>query len=211
MKDIAHFIEGFGKFHSVYFGSHPELFEDLKEGQNPKAMMIGCSDSRVDPAILVNSSPGDLFVARNVANLVPPYQEDGGYHGVSAALEFAVRNLEVQHVIVMGHSQCGGIRALMQGIEDRQFVSQWVQIAQAAKEEVLASLKDKPPELQARACEEAAILLSLENLATFPWVAKAVEAGELTLHGWYFDLAAGELLAYDPESLGFAPVKPASA
>lgn len=201
MKDIERLITGFSAFKKDYFSPENSQFELLKQGQNPKTMIIGCSDSRVDPAILTNSSIGEIFIVRNVANLVPPYKEDGGHHGVSAALEFAVCHLGVEHIIVMGHSQCGGINALMAdsyGCEGDSFISNWMSIASPAREKVLAELPDKDSKLQQRAAEQSAILLSLENLLSFPWIDQRVTAGTLSLHGWYFDLNVGELLEHQP-------------
>lgn len=210
MRDIAKFINGFKAFQDNYFCGDEEVFQRLRSGQNPRALLIACSDSRVDPAILTNSAPGDLFVIRNVANLVPPCEDDGGHHGVSAALEFAVRVLLVEHVIVMGHSACGGIRSLMRGEfgQARDFLPRWVDIMAPARERVLRELPDKSPELQERACEQAAVLVSLDNLLTFPWVRERVETGSLLLHGWYFDLERGELLSYLPQSGQFEPLVP---
>lgn len=207
MKDIEHFINGFRVFQKDYFGADPSHFEPLKKEQNPSTMLIGCSDSRVDPAILTNSSPGDLFMVRNVANLVPPYQADDALHGVSAALEFAVCHLEVEHIILLGHSSCGGIKALMDGTcgcKGGGFISQWMSIAQPACEQILAELPDKEPHLQRRAAEQAAILLSLENLRSFPFIDERIKQGKLSLHGWYFDLEQGELLGYHPSSGSFS-------
>jgi len=203
MKDIERFITGFRHFRKDYFGPESSRFERLKQGQSPKTIIIACSDSRVDPAILTNCSPGDIFTVRNVANLVPPFEKSGGLHGVSAALEFAVCHLEVEHIIVFGHSQCGGINALMAGScggKGDGFISNWMSIAAPAKEKVLAELPDKDAKLQQRALEQAAILLSLENLHTFPWIDQRVADGAVSLHGWYFDLNAGELLEYRPTS-----------
>lgn len=203
MKDLERFITGFRSFRKDYFGPESTHFEPLKQGQKPKTMIIGCSDSRVDPAILTNSAPGDIFTVRNVANLVPPYEADGGRHGVSAALEFAVCHLGVEHIIVLGHSQCGGIGALMAGTcgcKGGGFISNWMSIATSAREKVLAELPGKDARLQQRAAEQAAILLSLENLHSFPWIDQRVTDGTLSLHGWYFDLNAGELLEYRPIS-----------
>lgn len=199
MKDLERFITGFRSFRKDYFGPEGAQFESLKQGQSPKTMIIGCSDSRVDPAILTNCAPGDIFTVRNVANLVPPYEEDGGRHGVSAALEFAVCHLGVEHIIVLGHSQCGGINALMDdscGCKGDRFISSWMSIAAPAREKVLAELPGKDSKLQQRAAEQAAILLSLENLRSFPWIDQRVKAGDLSLHGWYFDLNTGELSEY---------------
>lgn len=203
MKDLERFITGFRTFRNDYFGPENSQYETLKHGQTPKTMIIGCSDSRVDPAILTNCAPGDIFTVRNVANLAPPYEEDGGRHGVSAALEFAVCHLGVEHIIVLGHSQCGGIGALMAGscgCKGDSFISSWMSIAAPAREKVLAELAGKDPQLQQRAAEQASILLSLENLHSFPWIDQRVTAGTLSLHGWYFELNTGELLEYQPHS-----------
>lgn len=210
MHDIEKFIAGFKQFQRSYFGENRELFDRLKKHQEPRTLIISCCDSRVDPAILTNSEPGDLFVVRNVANLVPPYETGGGHHGVSAALEFGVCSLGVEHIIVLGHSQCGGIRALMEdsyGSGEGGFIAKWMQIASSASEKVRQELPQKSIELQSRACEQAAILLSLENLLTFPWIAQRVENGTLRLHGWYFDLGHGELLGYDTETKALLPLK----
>jgi carbonic anhydrase len=209
MKDIQRFIAGFRTFQENYFGPEATHFEPLKEGQSPKTMIIGCSDSRVDPAILTNCAPGDLFTVRNVANLVPPCEEDGGRHGVSAALEFAVCHLGVEHIVVLGHSQCGGIKALMAGscgCKGGGFIINWMEIAVPARERVLTELADKDAALQQRAAEQAGILLSLENLHSFPFIHERVAQGSLSLHGWYFDLAEGALLEYRSELGRFEPL-----
>jgi carbonic anhydrase len=128
------------RFQKTYFGDNNELYKTLRQGQTPKTLLIGCCDSRVDPAIITDCDPGDLFVVRNVANLVAPYNPDKSYHGVSAALEFAVKGLKVQNIIIMGHTKCGGIEALMRGICDSgetEFIGNWMRIAQRAKEKVL--------------------------------------------------------------------------
>jgi len=209
MQAIDHFITGFKQFQRSYFGANQVLFDKLKQRQQPRALIVSCCDSRVDPAILTNSEPGDLFVVRNVANLVPPYEVGGGRHGVSAALEFGVCSLGVEHIIVLGHSQCGGIRALMEdtyGSGEGGFVSKWMNIAIPARDKVRGELPDKSIELQSCACEQAAIMLSLENLLTFPWIAQRVNAGSLSLHGWYFDMSQGELLGYEAVGQTFIPL-----
>ena len=206
MENVESFISGFKRFQENWLGSDKTLFNSLRKGQNPKAMLIGCSDSRVDPAILTDCDPGELFVVRNVANLVPPCEPDAGRHGVSAALEYAVCHLKVEHIIVMGHSQCGGIKGLMDGICDcnaDSFIGSWVSIAHPAKRQVLDEFPDISAEIQYYACEKAAIMLSLENLMTFPWVRQRVEDGTLALHGWYFDLQAGTLSGVSPLSNNF--------
>lgn len=207
MKDIAKFIAGFRRFQEKYFSEDRELFEQLRQGQEPKAVIVACADSRVDPTLLTGAEPGDMFVVRNVANLVPPYEPGGGFASVPAALEFAVLSLAVEHVIVLGHTHCGGIHALMNDAgPGGEFIGKWVGIAQRARERVLAELPAKPPALQARACEQAAILVSLENLMTYPWIAERVTAGAIHLHGWYFDIAAGSLLRYNPTRNAFEPI-----
>ncbi|MEN6307148.1 MAG: carbonic anhydrase [Anaerohalosphaeraceae bacterium] len=203
MQDIQKLISGFRRFQRQFFHSDDTLFDQLRRKQTPKVLVIGCSDSRVDPAIVTDCRPGDLFVIRNVANLVPPYEPDTRYHGVSSALEYAVRFLEVEHIIVLGHSHCGGIDALMRSNEQTpigEFIDHWVDIARPAKHAVLKDLLRKAPDLQCRACEQAAMLISLENLLTFPWITDRVEQGKLAIHGWYFDLEAGEMLTYNPET-----------
>lgn len=207
MKDIANFIAGFRRFQEKYFSEDRELFNQLRQGQHPKAAIIACADSRVDPALLTGAEPGDVFVVRNVANLVPPCEPGGSFASVPAALEFAVLSLGVEHVIVLGHTQCGGIAALMNGTGNgSEFIGKWVGIAQRARERVLVDLPAKSPALQARACEQAAILVSLENLMTYPWIAERVVAGAMHLHGWYFDIEQGELLSYNPARNGFEPI-----
>jgi carbonic anhydrase len=203
MKDINDLAAGFRRFQSAYYGERRELVERLaRHGQAPKVMVVACCDSRVDPAIVTDCDPGDLFVVRNVANLVPPFEEGGGYHGTSAALEFAVRCLHVGHVIVMGHARCGGIRALLGDIRIEggasQFIAPWMSIAEEARREVAATHGANETESRAVACEQAAIRVSLGNLMSFPFVRERVAAGRLQLHGWYFDLDRGELQGYDP-------------
>ena len=201
---IRKLLHGFRDFHNAYFAESRSLFDQLRKGQHPKVLVISCSDSRVDPALLTGCEPGDIFVIRNVANLVPPYEPGGSqHHGVSAALEYAIRNLKVHHVVVLGHSDCGGIKALMapsHGSGKVDFIDVWLQLAASARDEVEHSMSEASFETRCRACEEAAILLSLENLMTFPWIAERVTAGELVLHGWYFHLHTGKLSAFDNDT-----------
>lgn len=205
MQDIARMIQGFRRFRKNYFRDDSALFDKLRKGQNPRTLIIGCCDSRVDPALLTDASPGDLFVIRNVANLVPPYCPDGRCHGVSSGIEYAVRMLEVSDIIILGHSGCGGIAALLEDrrIKDSEFIREWVEIARPALDAISGELKDKTPELKQRACEQASLLVSVDNLLGFPWVRERVDAGQLSVHGWYFDLHSGQLLAYDPEAEAF--------
>lgn len=214
MQDIAKLIAGFRHFQGNYFHGDNELFSQLKNGQQPKTLVISCSDSRVDPSLLTGAEPGDLFVIRNVANLVPPYEPDARYHGVSAALEYAVCQLQVEHIIVLGHSQCGGIAGLMSSecvCDLGEFIGRWVSLAEPAKATVKKELGDKSEQLQTRACEQAAIMLSLDNLLTFPWLLQRVKDQALFLHGWYFDIQRGELLRYSPDDEGYVTLVPASS
>ena len=185
-------INGFQNFRDNYFSKEKSFFENLiKKGQKPKVMIISCSDSRVDPAILFNAKPGELFVVRNVANLVPPYEPDEGYHGVSAAIEYATKDLLVEHIVVLGHSECGGIKRLCEhkGIgPKRDFIDGWVSIAETAGATDLEGFE------KFRHVERAAITVSLENLLTFPWLKQRVNKDNLELHGWFFDLETGSLL-----------------
>jgi len=205
---IRKLIDGFGRFRAEHFETEDSLYQRLtREGQSPRIMVIACCDSRVDPAIITDCDPGDLFVVRNVANLVPPHETVGHYHGTSAALEFAVRCLNVEDVIVLGHSRCGGIRALLSGIQGAdglgQFITPWMAIAAEARNQAMPTGAGEPDEEAARACEQAAIRISLQNLLSFQWVKERVHAGKLNLHGWYFDMEHGQLLRYNPSAVGF--------
>lgn len=208
MNHIEKLVDGFKRFHSHYYEENRALPDCLaKRGQSPKTIVVGCCDSRVDPAIITDCGPGDLFIIRNVANLVPPFETSGNYHGTSAALEFGVRNLEVENIIVLGHAQCGGIRALMNqvpGVEQHDgFITSWMNVASHARNRVLSRMAGEPLEKQVRACEQEAILVSLDNLLTFPWIMERIAQKKLTLHGWYFDLEHGELLSFNPDSNRF--------
>ncbi|MSP50557.1 MAG: carbonic anhydrase [Alphaproteobacteria bacterium] len=203
MSAIDQLVSGFKVFKARYYEHRPELYASLRaQGQTPEVLVIACSDSRVDPAILLGAEPGELFVIRNVANLVPPYQPDGRHHGTSAALEFGVRDLEIRHVIVLGHSGCGGIQALRRccagdPLRGREFIGPWVSVGMRACEAA-------PADADSGTIERAAIEISLENLSTFPWIAAGVAEGRLAIHGWWFDLQKGELWSYDAATKGFA-------
>jgi carbonic anhydrase len=200
-------IAGFRRFRELHFVGHDALYKQLStEGQAPKILVVSCCDSRVDPALVLDCEPGDLFVIRNVANLVPPAEgRNSGRHGTSAALEFGVRNLEVEHIIVLGHAQCGGIRSLFRnhGGEPDSYINSWMRMAREVHADVLRTMPDATPAQQMMACEQRTILVSLENLLTFPWVKERVAQGALQLHGWYFDIEHGLLLQYDAGAGGF--------
>jgi len=188
-------IAGYRRFRAEQWPKERERFEHLSSGQQPHTMVITCSDSRVDPSMIFGAAPGEMFIVRNVANLVPPYAPDAAYHGTSAALEFAVRALKVRHIVVLGHAQCGGVKALLEGTPPSvsDFVGQWMQIATPARQRVMACCGHADDHTRQLACEHEVVKLSLENLQTFWWVRDAVKAGELRLHGCYFGIRTGEL------------------
>ena len=185
-------IAGYRRFRSGTWARQRERFELLSHGgQRPRTMLIACSDSRTDPQMIFDAVPGELFVVRNVANLVPPYGPDSHHHGTSAALEFGVRVLKVEHIVVMGHAMCGGIHALLHGAPDEasDFVGRWVGMLERARLRAL----NVAPEHRQDFCERESVRLSLENLMTFPWIREPVEAGTLMLHGGFFDIRSGIL------------------
>jgi carbonic anhydrase len=189
---MQHLIDGYRRFRAESWPERRATFEHLASGgQSPRTMVIACSDSRVDPTMIFNAEPGELFILRNVANLVPPYQPDLAFHATSAALEFAVRVLEVSDLIVMGHAMCGGIRVLLHGAPDPagDFLVPWMRIAEPAKRRVLARASADPQS----DCEQESVRLSLENLLTFPWLAERVAAQQLKLTGTIFDIRSGVL------------------
>jgi len=191
-------LDGYRRFRTDTWPAERARYEALaKWGQQPETLIVACSDSRVDPQTVFGAVPGELFVVRNVAGLVPTYQPDAGYHGTSAALEFGVRVLKVARIVVLGHAQCGGVRAMVEGApaEARDFVQPWVSMAKAA----LPPPGDGP-DVMSRA-EAAVIRLSLANLATFPWIREAVAAGVLEVHGFRFDIHTGVLARLEGDGL----------
>ena len=189
MEDL---IEGYRRFRAGTWREERKRFEALgRLGQRPRALVIACSDSRTDPQMVFNARPGELFVIRNVANLVPPYGPDDQPHGVSSAIEFAVRSLQVREIVVLGHAMCGGIKALLEGVPDAvsDFVGPWVRMGEPARQRAMQA----PAERRQDVCEHESVRLSLDNLMTFPWIKDAVEAGHITLHSCFFDIRSGIL------------------
>ena len=190
---MDHLLDGYRRFRRDVWPAQRARFEQMAEGQSPQTMIIACSDSRIDPQTVFGAGPGELFVVRNVAALVPPYSPDGGYHGTSAALEFAVRVLKVARIVVLGHAQCGGVAALVNGApeEAMDFVAPWMEIAKTA------TMQDHRPSISGESrlsnCEAAVVRVSLANLLTFPWIDEAVQEGRLALHGFRFDIRTGVL------------------
>lgn len=207
MNSLVELVKGFHRFREQHFARNDALYRQLvTQGQTPKILVVACCDARVDPAIVLDCAPGDLFVIRNVANLVPPAESHVGYHGTSAALEFGVCNLGVQHIIVLGHARCGGIRSLVESggaSNPDSFIGDWMRLAEKARIEVENGMPNAPQEKKHQACEQRAILISLDNLMTFPWVRERIERGTLMLHGWYFDIEHGQLLQYDTAAAAF--------
>lgn len=204
MSDFAELLDGYRRFRSGAYVEQRQRFDALSNvGQSPKIMVIACSDSRVDPTRIFDTEPGQAFVVRNVANLVPPYEPDGGQHGASAAIEFAVTQLEVEHVVVLGHAQCGGIAASLDGRFDNKaeghgaFIGRWMAIIEPARDQIRAVAALSADVDAAEALELAAIRLSLANLRSFPFVAARVAAGTLQLHGTHFSIADGLLRVLD--------------
>jgi carbonic anhydrase len=191
-------FEGYRRFRREAWPELQRRFENLAEGQSPKVMVIGCSDSRVDPQQILGAAPGELFVLRNVAALAPPYAPDMAHHGVSAALEFAVRVLGVERIVVLAHAGCGGVKALLDGAppEASDFVPNWMKIAARARDAVDPALQG---EARQRSGEEACVGVTIDNLMTFPWVRERVEAGALGLTAMHFGVAKGCLRCRDPQ------------
>jgi len=208
MDPIAKLTKGYLAFRDGRFKAQQKTYEELvDQGQRPGVALIACSDSRVDPSLVLQADPGDLFIVRNVANLVPPHEGGGQFHGTSAALEFAVQHLKVAHLIVLGHAHCGGIRSLFddpvkddspKAEEGYQFVRPWMGLVRSAYLRVEGTMPEATVEEKAQVCEKAAVLVSLENLMTFPCIRKKVRDGHLRLHGWYIDIRACQLSIYDP-------------
>ena len=211
MDPIESLIEGYRAFRAGTYSQNVERYRELGEkDQKPKALIIACCDSRADPAMVLSSDPGELFVVRNVANLVPPYEPDSHYHGTSAAIEFGITGLNIKDVIVMGHARCGGIRALYESGKGNppggEFVSGWVSLATGVADKVRDKYKDLPEEKLVRTLEMRSVLASLDQLRTFPFVREREAAGQLRLHGWFYGIASGLLSIYDPKTDEFYDV-----
>src|ERR1700746_1335808 len=193
-------LDGYRTFRTQRLPIEQSRYRELSErGQSPETMVIGCCDSRVSPEVIFDAGPGEFFVMRNIANLVPVYQPDENAHGVSAALEYAVSVLHVKHIVVLGHAQCGGIRAFIDKIEPLSpgdFIGKWMSMFIKPGEIIDTRPRESMADFTVR-IEKAAVFRSLENLMTFPFVRGAVERGELNLHGAYFGVAEGSLFVLD--------------
>jgi carbonic anhydrase len=211
MSYLTQLIDGYRRFRATDWQHERERWSELAEGQSPQVMILSCADSRVDPAQIFDARPGEMFVARNIAALAPPYETSSGFHGVSAALEFAVTQLNVAEILVMGHGLCGGCAAALTGqFDDTEpgeghFIADWVRMLSEARDEVRA----RHDELDRDAfldMEREAVKVSLANLRTFPWIAEREQAGQLQLHGAHFSIAEGRLYMLDEAEGDFRPV-----
>lgn len=186
---LTEILKGYEQFREKYASGDESIMQSLSvNGQNPQIMVVACCDSRVDPALILQCDPGDLFVVRNVANIIPPYEKDEARHGTSAALEFGICFLKVQHLILLGHSQCGGIRALIEDVvlEQNDFIQNWVSVVKS--EDMHKYESDDYAKL--------ALSKSYENCLTFPWMKQKIQSGELIVHLWFFDIKTGEIFSY---------------
>ena len=210
MPYLTKLIEGYRRFREKDWASERERWAELAEGQSPQVMILACADSRSDPAQIFDARPGEMFVVRNIAALAPPYETSRGYHGVSSALEFAVTQLKVGEILVMGHGMCGGCAAALTGSFDDtppgegHFIADWVRMLDEARDEV----RSRHSELDRSAfadMEQQAVKVSLANLRTFPWIADRERTGELKLHGAHFSIAEGRLYVLDEVEGVFHP------
>lgn len=207
MPEFNALLEGYKRFREYSYPRQKARLDALaKEGQHPPVMVISCCDSRVDPATIFDTGPGQMFALRNVANLVPPYNDGGGMHGASAAIEFGVTGLNVKHIVVMGHGQCGGISAALKceeiGVPGHSFIDEWMSIIKTARDGVIRGQSEDPQ----RALELEAIKISLNNLRTFPFIAEREAAGEIKLHGAWYAIGEATLFTLDEASGEFAGV-----
>lgn len=210
MKEV---IEGYQEFKDVEIKNYKELFQDLVEhGQKPKALFIGCSDSRVVPTLITNTLPGELFVIRNIGNFVAPFRPDSEFHATAAAIEYATDVLEVENVIVCGHSDCGAISALFKDIKKSEtniHTIKWLTLGEPAKEYVLRHSSNATPSEIKRYTEKVSVVMQLKNLLTYPSVRRRVEKKKLFLHGWHYNLANGKILYYSKKEGMFIPLEEA--
>lgn len=208
MEAYDKLLKGYKEFRASYLLEKSEEYrQHAAKYQNPKVMVIACSDSRINPAILTHSGLGEIFMVSNVANIVPPYKpEKNSHHSTSSAIEFAVNSLKIKHIIIMGHSGCGGVNALFHkhdgGIdtEEYSFIAPWVNILVGARESVQKEMAHLPVEEQIHACEQRSVLISLENLRSFPFVQRAIENHHLSLHAWYFDIGESALYQHNEQT-----------
>lgn len=209
-NNIEDIISGYLDFKDVHFKENEERFKYLiSNGQNPKALFIGCSDSRVVPEMITNSEPGELFIVRNVGNFVAPFKPDEEYHATASAIEYAVSVLNVTDIIICGHSYCGAIEALYTNLEfntDIIHTMKWLELGLEAKEFAISNMPNAPKDQLLRFTEKASVMFQLKNLLTYPIIEKRVKEKKLFLHGWYYDISSGKISYYDNKDNSFKPL-----
>lgn len=197
-KSFNKLTQGYHSFRKKYAEGDSSVMQRLAKGQQPEIMVVACSDSRVDPALILQCDPGDIFTVRNVANIIPPYEADEKHHGTSAALEYGICYLKVKHLVILGHSQCGGMHALLNSEELKQndFISNWVSV-----------IKNNPAhKLSTDECAQAALKQSYENCLTFPWIKSHIEEDRLSIHLWFFDIESGQIAEYSSKKKAYLPL-----
>lgn len=210
-RPIDRLIEGYREFHRTTFARRRRQYERLAErGQKPKILIISCSDSRVSPSVVFNTPPGAIFVARNIANIVPPHNPDGGTRSIGAAVEYAVKVLNVTDIVVKGHARCGGVHALIEngnGLPENDYLKPWVEVAAPARKLLPPNFDELGEAEKRRLSEHAVIQNSIMNLSGYPWVRERMENGRLKIHGMHFDFEDGRLTRLDHESGEWVDVK----
>lgn len=207
MEDYA---QGNELFRTYFKKNKESLLQLVSSGQSPKALFIGCSDSRVIPDLMVQAEPGDLFVIRNVGNFVPPYRPDEDFHATASGIEYAVSVLKVQEIILCGHTHCGACNALYEKIDDPSLIhtKKWLELGESAKTSAILSLgANAPKEELLRLTEKLSVIKQIENILTYPVVKKRFENGDLHIHGWYYDIETGRIEYYNADSYEFLPLK----
>jgi len=208
--NMEEYAKGNQLFNTYFKKNKESLLKLVKNGQSPKALFIGCSDSRVIPDLMVQSNPGDLFVIRNVGNFVPPYRPDEDFHATASGIEYAVSVLKVEEVIICGHTHCGACNHLYETIDDDSLVhtKKWLELGESAKTSAILSLGvNAPKEDLLRLTEKLSVTKQIENILTYPNVKKRFEKGDLHIHGWYYDIETGTIDYYNADSYEFLPLK----
>lgn len=208
--NVIDLMKGNQSFQDIYFKNHEKEFLSLvQNGQNPKALFIGCSDSRVIPSLIMDTKPGELFMIRNIGNFVPPYSPDDDYHGTAAAIEYAVEVLNVEDIIVCGHSHCGACESLHNPPKKNlPHVSKWLELGSKAKESVSIMAKENSLTMDElyRLTERTSIIFQLENLLTYPYIKEKVDSEKMFIHGWYYKIETGEIEYYNTNTHSFEPI-----
>ncbi len=197
-------IEGYQSFREKYVTGDNSIMKSLaSQGQQPEIMVVACCDSRVDPALILQCDPGDLFVVRNVANIIPPYEKDEAHHGTSAALEFGVCYLKVKHLIILGHSQCGGIEALLNedNLQQNDFITRWVALIKT----------NKSDSRDANEFAKQALNHSFQNCLTFPWIQERISKKQLSMHRWFFNIKEGKIFTYSASHGNYRELNPSTS